>query len=236
MDIDKRKKNSILLAWDELPDFMKKEEVRPYWEMLNNKRGQLRLKRVCDIVLSISMIFLLLVPMIIIAIIVKTDSSGSVFFRQVRVTQYGREFKIIKFRTMYDKKNDSGSLVTIANDQRITKVGKVLRKYRLDEIPQLFNVLVGDMSFVGTRPEVPKYVKKYENEWLATLLLPAGITSECSIRYKDEEIYFKTIKDVDIYYENYILPTKMKINLISIICYNFFTELWILLRTIYSLF
>jgi lipopolysaccharide/colanic/teichoic acid biosynthesis glycosyltransferase len=186
------------------------------------------------------MIVLLLIPMLVITIAVKLGSPGPVLYRQVRITQYGRKFKICKFRTMYDEagKIDKttgqqvGSAVTVANDSRVTKVGKVLRKYRLDEFPQLFNVLAGDMSFVGTRPEVPKYVDKYEEVYYATLLLPAGIMSECSIRYKDEDKLLGAAEDVDKVYVEQVLPGKMKINLKSIKHISLGNEALTMFRTV----
>lgn len=228
----------MLRQWDDLPDFMKTDAVRPYWEHLNHKRGQLRVKRAFDVVMSAVMIVILLIPMLIIAIAVKLGSPGPVLYRQVRVTQYGRKFRICKFRTMYGEASRKengiqvGSAVTVANDSRVTRVGKVLRKYRLDEFPQLFNVLMGDMSFVGTRPEVEKYVKEYRNDWIATLLLPAGITSECSIRYKDEDKVLSSAEDVDDTYVSKVLPDKMKINLYYLHHFSLGNEALTMFRTV----
>lgn len=176
----------MLKQWEELPDFMKIPEVQPYWEILNKHRMQLVLKRVFDVLTALIILIALGIPMAIIAILIKLDSKGTVFYRQERVTQYGRCFRIHKFRTMVSDADKIGSTVTICDDSRITRIGKKLRKLRLDELPQLFDVLAGDMSFVGTRPEVVKYVEQYKPEYNATFLLPAGITSECSIKYKDE--------------------------------------------------
>ena len=169
-----------------------------------------------DICVSLVLLAILLIPMGIIALMIKTDSQGPVFFRQERVTQYGKIFKIYKFRTMVDNASQLGSQVTVNNDARITRVGKLLRKYRLDEFPQLFNILAGDMTLVGTRPEVIKYVKEYSGEMYATLLLPAGLTSRTSIAYKDEDKLLKDAKDADKVYVNEILPVKMKYNLESL--------------------
>ncbi len=233
-------KRDILLDWNELPEFMKTDAVRPYWEHLYHKRGQLRIKRAFDVVMSVVMIVVLFIPIVVIAVAVKFGSPGPVLYCQVRITQYGRKFKICKFRTMYDEAGmidkitgmQVGSAVTVANDSRVTKVGKVLRKYRLDEFPQLLNVLTGDMSFVGTRPEVEKYVEKYHSEWNATLLLPAGITSECSIRYKDEDKLLSAAENVDAVYVERVLPSKMKINLKSLKKYSFFYEMRTMIRTV----
>ena len=230
----------ILLPWEELPEFMRTEAVKPYWEVLWKLRSQLAIKRIFDVIGSIVMIIVLLIPMLIIAIVVKTDSPGPVFYRQVRITQYGRKFRIFKFRTMYDEASRTvngvqvGNSITIANDSRVTRVGKVLRKYRLDEFPQLFNVLVGDMSFVGTRPEVPKYVEKYKDEWNATLLLPAGITSECSIRFKDEDMLFTRANEVDKSYIEDVLPEKMRWNMKSMKMFSLFYEIRMMVSTVFE--
>ena len=192
---------------------MKTEAVRPYYDILSKKKKMLIVKRVFDIVMAAFLLILLFPVMFVIAIAVKLDSKGEIFFRQERVTQYGKIFKIYKFRTMVKDADKLGSQVTTKNDARVTRTGRFLRKYRLDETSQLFNVLSGDMSFVGTRPEVPKYVKKYTDEMYATLLLPAGITSEASIMYKDEEKLLAEAESADDVYLNHVLPEKMKFNL-----------------------
>ncbi len=229
----------MIANWDELPEFMRTERVKPYWETLWKRRRQLRLKRVFDVIISVIMITLLFIPMFVIAVVLKMDSKGPILYRQLRVTQYGRMFKINKFRTMYDSSsqkdvlgNQIGNSVTVANDIRVTKIGRLLRKYRLDEFPQLFNILMGDMSFVGTRPEVEKYVRNYRDEWNATLLLPAGVTSECSIIYKDEERLLDGNSDVDKIYIEKVLPLKMEINLKSLRHFCFIYELGTMVRTV----
>lgn len=229
-------KVTVLKDWDKLPDFMRTEAVRPYWEILWKRRRQLRLKRCFDVVVSFVMLVILFIPMFIISIAVKLDTKGPVLYRQIRITQYGRKFKINKFRTMYVRGNcRSSSSVTVANDKRVTKVGAVLRKYRLDEFPQLINVLTGDMSFVGTRPEVPKYVDRYLPKYHATLLLPAGITSECSIRYKDENRLLDEASDVDRVYVEEVLPGKMKYNLQGVKKFSFIGEIVIMFRTVFTM-
>ena len=201
--------------WEELPEKMRTREVRRYYNIIVRHSGWFKVKRVMDICVSLVLLAILLIPMGIIALMIKTDSQGPVFFRQERVTQYGKIFKIYKFRTMVDNASQLGSQVTV-NDARITRVGKLLRKYRLDEFPQLFNILAGDMTLVGTRPEVVKYVKEYSGEMYATLLLPAGLTSRTSIAYKDEDKLLKDAKDADKVYVDEILPVKMKYNLESL--------------------
>ena len=205
-----------LRKWEELPEKMRTREVRRYYNIIVRHSGWFKVKRVMDICVSLVLLAILLIPMGIIALMIKTDSQGPVFFRQERVTQYGKIFKIYKFRTMVDNASQLGSQVTVNNDARITRVGKLLRKYRLDEFPQLFNILAGDMTLVGTRPEVIKYVKEYSGEMYATLLLPAGLTSRTSIAYKDEDKLLKDAKDADKVYVNEILPVKMKYNLESL--------------------
>ena len=202
--------------WEELPEKMRTREVRRYYNIIVRHSGWFKVKRVMDICVSLVLLAILLIPMGIIALMIKTDSQGPVFFRQERVTQYGKIFKIYKFRTMVDNASQLGSQVTVNNDARITRVGKLLRRYRLDEFPQLFNILAGDMTLVGTRPEVVKYVKEYSGEMYATLLLPAGLTSRTSIAYKDEDKLLKDAKDADKVYVDEILPVKMKYNLESL--------------------
>lgn len=205
-----------LKGWNHLPDRMKTKEVRRYYNILVRHTGWFKVKRIMDIVVSSIMLVVLALPMLVIAVMIKLDSRGPVFFRQERVTQYGRIFRIYKFRTMVNNAQKLGTQVTVAHDARITKVGRKLRKYRLDEFPQIFNILAGDMTLVGTRPEVPKYVNQYTDEMYATLLLPAGLTSRTSIAYKDEDKLLKDADDADKVYVEQILPVKMKYNLESL--------------------
>ena len=223
-----------LLKWEELPTFMRCNEVREYYDILVEKKGALFLKRGFDIVVATIMLIILAIPMIIIAVMIKADSPGPVFYRQERVTTYGKVFRIHKFRTMVSDADKIGSTVTVSGDTRITKVGNLLRNLRIDEIPQLVDVLIGNMSFVGTRPEACKYVKQYSNEMNATLLLPAGITSEASIRYKDEAMLLDAADDVDEEYVKKVLPEKMKYNLQSIRNFSFFGEIVIMIRTVFA--
>ena len=226
----------ILKNWDELPDFMRIPEVRPYYDILSQKRGQLALKRLFDFGMALLLLVVLAVPMAIIASWIKLDSEGPVFYRQERVTAYGRHFRIHKFRTMVTNAEKIGTAVTVGNDPRVTRAGARLRHLRLDELPQLLDVLLGDMSFVGTRPEAVKYVECYRPEYNATLLLPAGITSEASIRYKDEENLLDGITDIDGVYLSRVLPEKMYWNLYSLRFFSFKAELLTMLRTILAMF
>lgn len=222
----------MLKRWEDLPDFMRIDEVRPYWQILERKKGQILLKRVFDFVLALILGMILCLPMFIIAILIKLDSKGPVFYRQERVTTYGRHFRIHKFRTMVANADRIGTAVTVQDDSRITKVGTVLRRFRLDEFPQLIDVLTGDMSFVGTRPEAVKYVEQYKPEYYATLLMPAGITSEASIRYKDENRLLSSADNVDEVYMTQVLPAKMVWNLESITRFRFLREILTMLRTV----
>lgn len=194
------------------------------------------MKRIFDIVMAIFLLVILAIPMIVIAVMIKLDSPGPVFYRQERVTRYGKVFRIHKFRTMVNNADKIGTTVTVENDSRITKVGEKIRNLRLDELPQLLDVIVGDMSFVGTRPEAVKYVKKYTDEMYATLLLPAGITSEASIRYKDEAQLLDAADDVDSVYVEDVLPGKMRYNLDAIMRYSFWEEIDTMFRTIFTVF
>ncbi len=222
----------MLRDWDDLPEFMRTVEVRPYYESLKKKQVSLILKRLFDIVISLVMLIIILPVLLIIAILIAADSKGGVFFRQERITQYGRKFRIFKFRTMVANAESLGTQVTVGNDMRVTKIGKVLRKVRLDELPQLINILFGDMSFVGTRPEVARYVEAYTPEMYATLLLPAGVTSEASIKYKDEERLLNAAKDVDKTYIEDVLPGKMYYNLKAVSEYSFLGEIMIMVKTV----
>ena len=223
-----------MISWEKLPPQMQTEAVKPYYEILQKKQISLIFKRSFDIVVSLIMLLILSPVFFVLAIAIKLDSKGPVFYRQVRVTQYGKEFRIFKFRTMVNNADKIGSQVTVGGDSRITRVGKVIRECRLDEIGQLLNILGGSMTFVGTRPEVPKYVEKYTPEMWATLLLPAGVTSEASIRYKDEAALLDAAEDVDATYIQDVLPGKMKYNLRSIQEYSFFKDIETMFQTVFA--
>ncbi|MEE1319719.1 MAG: sugar transferase [Ruminococcus sp.] len=219
-------------SFEKLPSHFQCDEVKEYYDILCQKRGSLFLKRAIDLIFAVILLIFLIIPIIVISIAVKTTSKGPVFYRQVRVTTYGKRFRILKFRTMVENADKMGSLVTTDSDSRVTKVGRVLRKYRLDELPQVFNVLSGSMSVVGTRPEVERYVEKYEPEYYATLLMPAGITSLASIMYKDEEKLLSNEEDVDKVYIETILPEKMKYNLKYTKNFGFRSDIKLMLKTV----
>lgn len=224
----------LLKPWEDLPEFMRTDEVRPYYDILQKHRGSLILKRIFDFLVSLILFLIIWPVLLVIAIAVKIDSPGPAFFNQERVTTYGKKFKIHKFRTMVTNADRIGSQVTVSNDRRITRVGKILRGVRLDELPQVINILKGDMSFVGTRPEVPKYVDAYKPEYYATLLLPAGVTSEASIRYKDEDKLLSEAEDTNRTYIENVLPSKMVWNLKSIEMFSFPRELLTMTRTVFA--
>ena len=226
----------LLKDWEELPEFMRNEDVKVYYESLSKKKISLFFKRIFDIVMSLIMIIITSPLLILLSIWIKLDSKGPVFYRQARITQYGEIFHIYKFRTMIVNADKLGTLVTTKNDVRITKVGNKIRKCRLDEIPQLFNVLRGEMSFVGTRPEVKRYVDSYTDEMKATLLLPAGITSVASVKFKNEEDVIELVKNkyrnTDELYISEILPKKMSYNLKYLINYRFYKDMYCCLITV----
>jgi len=222
----------IWKLWQELPDDIRCESVRPYYEILASKRCDLMLKAIFDRLMAAILLIFLSPIFLVLAIWIKLDSEGPVFFRQERVTQYGQTFRIYKFRTMVQNAEQLGAQVTSKGDMRVTSVGQALRKCRLDELPQLINILEGAMSFVGTRPEVPRYVAAYTDEMKATLLLPAGVTSIASIRYKDEDTLLDAADDVDECYIHNVLPAKMEWNLRSIVEFSFFRELKVMVETV----
>ena len=222
----------IWKSWQELPDDMRCEAIRPYYDILASKHRDLMLKSVFDRLMAAILLIVLSPIFLLLAVWIKLDSEGPVFFRQERVTQYGKSFRIYKFRTMVQNAEQLGTQVTSKDDMRVTSVGQALRKCRLDELPQLINILEGTMSFVGTRPEVPRYVAAYTNEMKATLLLPAGVTSVASIRYKDEDILLDAADDVDDCYIHNVLPAKMEWNLRSLKEFSFIGELKVMVETV----
>ena len=224
--------------WNKLPKSMQNAEVKKYYNILQRKKLSLFIKRLSDILFSMIGLVLLSPLFLLLSIAIKIDSKGPVFYRQERITTYGRTFRIFKFRTMVYNADKIGALVTTKGDNRITRMGALIRKCRLDEIPQLINILVGDMSFVGTRPEVKKYVNKYTDKMKATLLMRAGVTSYASIYYKDEDEmltkYAKTNTDIDEVYVSKILPQKMKHNLDYIKSFSPIEDIKIIFKTTFA--
>ena len=222
-------------AFNKLPAQFNNDSVKAYYDILSKRNGSIILKRAFDIIVSLIMLVILIIPIIIVSVCIKFNSPGPVFFRQKRVTKYGKVFRIFKFRTMVVNAESLGSKVTTKNDARVTSIGKTLRKFRLDELPQIFNVIGGSMSFVGTRPEVQKYVDLYEDEYYATLLLPAGITSLTSIKFTDEENLLSAIVDTEKIDETYvktILPQKMEYNLQYTKEFGFLSDIKIMFKTV----
>ncbi len=223
-----------LVKWEKLPIEMQTEEVRHYYDILKKKKAALFFKRLFDVVASFLMLLLLSPLFLVLAIAIKLDSRGPVFYRQTRVTQYNKRFRIFKFRSMVVGA-DKGAQVTAGNDTRVTRVGRLVRKWRLDEISQLIDVLRGTMTLVGTRPEVPKFTEQYSPEMMATLLLPAGVTSLASIYYKDEGRLLHEAEDTDRVYLETILPEKMRYNLKAIEEFGFWRDIKIMFMTVFAL-
>ena len=224
----------LVKKWEKLPKELQIPEVRPYWEILRKKNFSLFWKRVFDIVVSSLMLLILLPFFLILSLAIVIDSRGGVFYRQERVTQYGKHFRIFKFRTMVKDADKKGTLVTVGNDARITRVGIFIRKLRLDEVSQLIDIFRGTMTFVGTRPEVPKYVDQYKAEYMATLLLPAGVTSMTSILFKDEDQLLEDKEDADKAYIEEVLPRKMNYNLTELKKYSYWRDVKIRFMTIFA--
>ncbi|MBR3802114.1 MAG: sugar transferase [Clostridia bacterium] len=221
--------------WENLPPEMQVPEVKEYYDLLSKRKFQLVLKRAFDVVVSFLLLVILSPAFAVLAIAIKLDSKGPVFYRQTRVTRYGEKFRIFKFRSMVTDA-DKGSLLTVGGDSRITKTGRFIRKYKLDELSQLLDVFRGTMTFVGTRPEVPKYVEKYTPEMMATLLMPAGITSEASVYYKDENELLDAAQDVEKTYLEVVLPDKMKYNLAAIRSFSFIDDIKVMILTVLAVF
>ena len=171
------------------------------------------LKRIFDFFLALFSFILLLPLLIFITVLIKLTSKGSVFYFQVRVGKNNKDFKIFKFRTMVKNADKSGVLTIGGKDPRVTKIGYYLRKYKLDELPQLINVLLGSMSFVGPRPEVRKYVEMYTQEQKMVLNVRPGITDMASIEFKNENEILALQNNPDQYYINVIMPRKLEINI-----------------------
>lgn len=222
----------LMRKWEKLPCNIQTASVRKYYDILIKKQAELLLKRLFDLLISMIVLVILSPFLMIIGIMIKIDSRGPVIYRQTRVTRYGKKFTIFKFRTMVENAEHLGTQVTVKDDKRVTAMGHLLRKHRLDELPQLLNIFIGNMTFVGTRPEVAKYEEMYTDEMMATLLLPAGVTSLASILYKDEDKLLSDAENADEIYINTILPEKMKFNLYSIENFGFLSEMKIIMKTI----
>ena len=190
------------------------------------------IKRIFDFICSTLGLIVLSPVLLAIAIKIKTGSDGPVFFRQIRVGEKNEEFEILKFRTMVVDAEKLGRQITVGNDNRITKIGAFLRKYKLDELPQLINVFKGDMSLVGPRPEVPRYVKLYNETQRKVLEVKPGITDLASIRYRDENDLLGEAENPDDFYINTIMPDKLALNLEYINNNNIFVDIYIILKTI----
>lgn len=224
----------ILKKWEQLPPEMQNEQVKKYYDVLQKKKVSLVLKRIFDIVVSFLMLVVISPVFLVLALAIKLDSKGPVFYRQTRVTRYNEHFRIFKFRTMVQDADKKGSLVTVSGDARITKVGNIIRNCRLDEVSQLIDVFRGKMTFVGTRPEVPKYTEQYTPEMMATLLLPAGVTSLASIYYKDEAELLDNAENPDEVYVRDVLPGKMYYNLRAIEQFSFFGDIKVMFMTVFA--
>ena len=224
-----------IIEWEHLPQEMQTAEVRKYYDILKKRTLSLIFKRMFDFIVSLILVVVLSPVFLILAVAIKTDTPGPVFYRQERVTQYGERFRIHKFRTMVQNA-DRGLQVTVNQDSRITRVGKVIRDCRLDEIAQLFDVISGSLTLVGVRPESPRYVAEYSDEMMATLLLPAGVTSLASIYYKDEAKLLDGVENVDKVYVEKILPGKMYYNLKGIEKFSFWGDIKILFMTVFAVF
>lgn len=224
----------MLKKWEDLPTELQTEEVRPYYDVLKCKTASLFFKRLMDIVCSFILLLLLSPLFLILLVLIRLDSPGPAIFKQIRITQYGKRFHIFKFRTMVQNADKLGAQVTSSHDARVTRVGRLIRRCRLDEICQLLNVLNGTMTLVGTRPEVPRYVEHYTPEMYATLLLPAGVTSQASIRYKDEDALLQNADDADRVYIEEVLPQKMQYNLEAVKHFSFLGDIGVLFETVFA--
>ena len=220
----------LLPPFAKLPCAMQNERVLPFYHALRQKQAQLAIKRSMDILLALALLLILAAPMAVIAVMILAEGDGGVLFRQQRITQYLRPFTIYKFRTMKPQQ-DPQERITVHNDDRITALGKFLRRYRIDELPQIFNILKGDMSFVGPRPEVGSFVACYDGTMLSTLLLPAGLTSQASLQFCDETKYLDS-DDSERVYRELLLPRKMALNVSYIAQFSLGGDIAVLFKTI----
>lgn len=216
-----------------LPESMQNESVEKYCNIISRKRSTLFFKRLFDVVVSFCALIVLSVPFLIISIIIVSDSKGGVFFIQKRVGRNNKDFGIIKFRTMVSNASELGGELTNGDsDTRITKVGAFLRKYRIDELSQLFNVLAGSMSIIGPRPEVRHFVDCYNDEQMATLLVKPGISCSSSIAFANEGELLSKSDNPDKLYIEEIMPEKAKMNLEYIKNLSLISDIKIIFNTI----
>lgn len=223
--------------FEKLPTAFQKDEIKPYFDYLQTRRGSLIAKRVLDIFVALLVLTLLSPVMLLSALLIKITTKGPLFYLQERVGLYGKPFHIYKFRTMVVNADKIGAQITVGErDPRITRVGRILRTTRIDEFPQMLNVLKGDMTIIGTRPEVPRYVKEYSDEMMASLLMQPGASGVASIAYRYENEMLKDKEDPEQYYIQTILPDKMRINLDYLKKFSIWQDLWLMLRTVGCVF
>jgi lipopolysaccharide/colanic/teichoic acid biosynthesis glycosyltransferase len=189
-------------------------------------------KRIFDLTFSLLGLIICSPIFIMVPIFIKLDSKGPVFFRQERVGKNFKSFKIYKFRTMRYDPEEKGPIITVGGDRRVTEVGKFLRQYKVDELPQLFNVLKGEMSFVGPRPEVREYVQLFKKDYKKLLRIRPGITDPASIKYSDEERVLSSSENWEEEYKKRILPEKIDLSLQYVEQHNIMTDLKIILKTL----
>jgi lipopolysaccharide/colanic/teichoic acid biosynthesis glycosyltransferase len=190
-------------------------------------------KRIFDLIFSLFGLVVCFPMFIIAAILIKLDSKGPVFFRQERVGKNFKSFKMYKFRTMKNDAGGNGPMITVGGDSRITRIGRFLRKHKIDELPQLFNVLKGEMSFVGPRPEVKEYVHLYKSDYKKLLSIRPGITDPASIQYSDEESHLSLSENWEEEYTKKILPEKINLSLRYIENHTIITDLKLIVKTIF---
>lgn len=222
------------VTYANLPESMKNETTRKYWELLQKHKGSLAAKRCFDVAVSSALLLGCSPLFLLLAIAIKLDSKGPVFYRQVRVGRYNQDFKIFKFRTMVSNADKIGLAITTGNDPRITRMGKLIRKCRLDEVSQLLNVLNGTMSLVGPRPEVRKYVQAYQPEYLATLLVRPGVTAQASIQFRNEDELLAQSNDPEMTYIKDILPVKMQLGLDYLSQISVWNDWKIMVKTVFA--
>lgn len=210
---------------------MKKVNEDLIYEQLNKKKVSLFFKRFFDIIVSLIVLIIIAIPMLVIGLAIKLDSKGPVFYKQERLTKNKKPFYIIKFRTMKVGADKNLDNLTVKNDPRITKTGEFLRKWKIDELPQFINVLLGHMSLVGPRPETPKMVDLYPNYYDVIFAVRPGITDYASIEFRNESEYYNSIEDSEKIYLEKILPIKIDLKLKYIENLSIKTDINILLKT-----